>query len=181
MPKVWMFVLVGCFVSAASAQQLYRWVDKDGKVTYADTPPPKDAKNTLQKKFGDTVSPDAIDLPYAVKQAMAKNPVILFASACGELCDDARTLLKTRGIPYSDRNPSADAQALADLKAKSGGAEVPVLMVGTEVLRGFASERWQGALTAAGYPTSNVLPRAITEAKVDANTSSTATPAPATK
>ena len=38
-----------CFAAAADAQtNVYRWVDKDGKVQYSDTPPPKDAKSATQ-------------------------------------------------------------------------------------------------------------------------------------
>jgi hypothetical protein len=41
--------LIVCLVAAtfclpATAQQLYRWVDKDGKVQYSDQPPPSGAK-----------------------------------------------------------------------------------------------------------------------------------------
>ena len=42
-----------CFATAADAQtNVYRWVDKDGKVQYSDTPPPKDATNATQKSMG---------------------------------------------------------------------------------------------------------------------------------
>ena len=34
-------ILAGLAVSlAAASQEIYRWVDKDGKVRYGDTPPP---------------------------------------------------------------------------------------------------------------------------------------------
>ncbi|NQD36210.1 DUF4124 domain-containing protein [Permianibacter sp. IMCC34836] len=33
---------------SAAAGQMYRWVDKDGKVHYSDQPPPADAKQTAQ-------------------------------------------------------------------------------------------------------------------------------------
>ena len=37
----------------ASAQaNVYRWVDKDGKVQYSDTPPPQSQKELQQKRMG---------------------------------------------------------------------------------------------------------------------------------
>jgi hypothetical protein len=39
MKKSWIFLLALVFAGAAQAQ-LYKWVDKDGKTRYGDTPPP---------------------------------------------------------------------------------------------------------------------------------------------
>ncbi|HEY8070197.1 MAG TPA: DUF4124 domain-containing protein [Burkholderiales bacterium] len=39
MKKPWIFLLALAFAGAAQAQ-LYKWVDKDGKTRYGDTPPP---------------------------------------------------------------------------------------------------------------------------------------------
>ena len=33
-------------------QQLFRYLDKDGRVVYTDTAPPSDARNVQQKKLG---------------------------------------------------------------------------------------------------------------------------------
>jgi hypothetical protein len=38
-------ILVMLMASAASYAQMYKWVDKDGKTHYTDTPPPSDAKS----------------------------------------------------------------------------------------------------------------------------------------
>jgi hypothetical protein len=35
--------------TATVCAQVYRWVDKDGKVNYTDTPPPKDVKDAAKK------------------------------------------------------------------------------------------------------------------------------------
>ena len=39
MKKPWIFLMALAFAGAALAQQ-YKWVDKDGKTRYGDTPPP---------------------------------------------------------------------------------------------------------------------------------------------
>jgi len=145
--------LLACVTTAVDAQ-LYKWVDKDGKVTYSDVPPPRDAKDVRQKAYGDNVTPSD-DLPYSVKDAIKRNPVTLFANACGEPCDKARALLGARGVPFADRNPETDQSAMDALKEAAGGLSVPTLTIGTRVIKGFADSEWQDALTSSGYPRTN--------------------------
>jgi hypothetical protein len=45
-----LFVAIAVLLAAATVTaQVYKWVDKDGKVQYTDTPPPVDAKGTPKK------------------------------------------------------------------------------------------------------------------------------------
>jgi glutaredoxin len=148
------FILLALAVTTADAQ-LYRWVDKDGKVSYSDTPPPKDAKDVRQKSFSDNVTVLTDDVPYSIRVAMEKNPVTLFANACGEPCANARTLLSSRGIPFTDKNPDKDSTAMEALKQATGGQSVPALKVGSKVLKGYSEDEWNSALTSAGYPRNN--------------------------
>lgn len=149
-----------CIVLSVDAQTVYRWVDKDGKVHYGDSPPPEN-KTVQQKnmKAGQGINTD--NLPFAVRDAMQRNPVTAFLStACGQLCDNARSLLAKRGIPYTVKDPEvnpADAEALTKL---AGGLEVPFLQVGDRSIRGFTEESWNSALDAGGYPRVNPFSKA---------------------
>lgn len=147
--------LIAILAATGVQAQLYKWVGPDGKVTYSDTPPPKDAKDIKQKNFGDNVTASADDMPYAVKEAMKRNPVTLYANTCGEPCDNARALLGKRGILFTDRNPEKDQTAMDALKEATGGQSVPSLLVGTRVLKGFSEAEWNDALTSSGYPRTN--------------------------
>lgn len=153
---------VTLLASGASAE-MYKWVDKDGNVSYSDTPPPKEAKNVTQKKFGDSVSGPSDSLPYEIRDAARKNPVILYATSCGELCDSARALLNARGIPFTERNPEKDPSAQDALKKATGATSVPILVVGEDVMRGYSEPAWNGALTQAGYPKSYSPPSKPTD------------------
>jgi len=173
--------LLACVTTTAEAQ-LYKWVDKDGKVTYSDVPPPKDAKDVKQKGYGDNVTPSD-ELPYSVKEAMKRNPVTLYANACGEPCDKARALLGARGIPFADRDPETDQSAKDALKEAAGGLSVPTLTIGGRVIKGFADAEWHDALTSSGYPRTNPGARAKPAAPAAPATPATpatpAAPAPA--
>lgn len=142
---------VAFFATAAGAQStVYRWVDKDGRTHFTDTPPPADAKSSTQKRLGDA---PPVELPFAVRAAQEKNPVTLYtAPSCGEACASARTLLSERGIPFSERDAQANALAQEALKKLVGGLEVPVLTVGATTLKGYEAGQWNAALTDAGYP-----------------------------
>ena len=174
--KFALLLMLGSAVSGAHAQ-LYKWVDKDGKISYSDMPPPKDVKDAKQKNYTDNITGPSDDFPFVTRDAMKRNPVTLYANACGAPCDSARELLNTRGIPFTDRNPESDATALDALKEATGGQSVPALTIGMRVLRGFAEAEWHDALTNSGYPRTNPgvkpKPPAVPAATSPATTTST--------
>jgi glutaredoxin len=137
---------------AAAQSSVYRWVDKDGKVHYSDTPPQETAKQVTQKRVG-SAAPDAGPLPYATQVAMQRFPVTLYAAAdCGDPCKQGRELLVKRGIPFSERDVQATGEAAETIKKLVGGLFVPVLTVGSNALKGYSEGSWQSALDTAGYP-----------------------------
>ncbi len=145
--------LVAFLFAAAAAAQLYRWVDKDGKVHYTDTPPPSSAGKGEKVRPGGNVA-DSGALPYATQQAVKNAPVTLYtADNCKQPCADGRKLLQGRGVPFREV-AIADEKTREDLKKVSGGEEVPVLTVGRSVTKGFGADSWHLALDAAGYPRS---------------------------
>lgn len=143
------------WVTATNAQEIFRWVDKDGKVHYGDTlPPPNEAKNVQTKKVQDSVIEQEA-VPYGISIAMKNNPVTLYANSCGDACVSAKALLAKRGIPYTEKNPESDAAAATALKALAGALQVPTIVIGGNSLQGFEEEGWNSALNAAGYPRFN--------------------------
>ena len=141
--------------TVAGAQEIFRWVDKDGKVHYGDAlPPPVEVKSSQTKKLGDSViEQDAV--PYSVSIAMKNNPVTLYANSCGEACANAKALLAKRGIPFTEKNPQTDTDAATALKAAVGALQVPTIVIGANSLPGFEEDGWNAALNAAGYPRVN--------------------------
>ena len=64
-------LMLGIAVSSADAQ-LYKWVDKDGKVSYSDMPPPRDVKDAKQKNYSDNIAGPSDDLPFVTRDAMKR-------------------------------------------------------------------------------------------------------------
>jgi glutaredoxin len=139
-------------VAGAQAQStVYRWVDKDGKVQFTDAPPPADATSVTRKLMGGG-QVDESQLPYATQVAAKRHPVTLYTgTSCGDLCDQARSLLSNRGVPFAEKNAEtnrADAEALQKL---AGSRSVPLLVVGESTVMGFDEGSWSAALDRAGY------------------------------
>jgi glutaredoxin len=154
--KAFAMIILLTLCAGAQAGQLYRWTDEEGRVHYTDQPPPKNAKTAEVRKLGDK-APDP-NMPYPLKQAMKNFPVTLYSIDCGDICTKATALLNKRGIPYTDRNAREDEAREALGKLTEGKLEVPTLVVGKQVLRGFEEGAWHAALDAAGYPKTGILP-----------------------
>ncbi len=152
MTRIVIAVSLALAASAAVAQS-YRWVDKDGRVNYSDTPPPGAVKN-VQKKGTAPAASDGPQLGFETQQAAKNFPVVLYtAESCGAACNDAKALLAKRGVPFREISV-ADEATREELKKVAGKLEVPVMTVGRDVKAGFAPELYNSALDAAGYPQS---------------------------
>ena len=61
---VQLFIAVAILLATATvAAQVYKWVDKDGKVQYSDTPPPASATKTEAKKIDTSPAAAAVAAP----------------------------------------------------------------------------------------------------------------------
>jgi glutaredoxin len=159
MPRVVLAVIAACLAASVSAE-MYRWVDKDGKVHYTDTLPP--GAQAVERKTATPGGAETVQTPYATQVAAKNFPVTLYtAENCNEPCKDAHTLLTKRGVPFREV-AVGDERSRAELKKISGAEQVPVLTVGKKVTSGFEPEMWHEALDAGGYPRSGgPLPQAL--------------------
>jgi glutaredoxin len=152
--KFLVLALVAALVAAPAHAAMYKWVDAQGRVQYSDTPPPPSARKAEEHK----ISPNTIQTtgaPFAVQEAAKRNPVTVWMSDCGELCNQARDYLARRGVPHSLRNPSRQSEQEAWKQVSAGDNSVPLLLIGTtQKLKGFDEGQWSAALDAAGYPRS---------------------------
>jgi glutaredoxin len=145
---------VAAALAAACAQAqstVYRWVDKDGKVQFTDSPPPADAKNVTERRVGGGYVEES-QMPYATQMAAKRHPVTLYTSNdCGDLCAQGKALLSQRGVPYAEKNAQTSQADQEALQKVAGSLSVPFLVIGEANVRGFDEGSWNAALDRAGY------------------------------
>jgi hypothetical protein len=173
-PLVWACLALALAAPLVDAQQVYRTVGPDGRVTFSDTlPADPNTRTSLQETPG--VGASTQTLPFELRQIVSRFPVTLYTGANCNPCDQGRGLLVVRGIPFSERSVQTfeDVEALLRL---AGERTLPLLMVGGQLVRGFSSADWTQYLDAAGYPKVSALPSGWRQAAATPLAPRTATP-----
>ena len=153
------------FATAASAQTVYRWLDKDGRVHYADQSPPQDAKQVQEKRLrsANFIETGGATTPWS-------GPSRIYRLRCTRGRDLQRgvqggtaSFLAGAACPTS-RCRSARRRTLAQYRQVFGGEEifVPAVTAGGQKQKGFEDAAWTRLLDDVGYP--KVAPSGATAA-----------------
>jgi glutaredoxin len=135
------------------AQQVYKSVDKNGRVTFSEVQPAPGSDNKLAAGSAPSVS-----LPYALQQIVSRYPVTLYTAAECSPCITARLMLTQRGVPFTERTISSNEDIDA-YKKLNGDTSLPLATIASQQLKGYEETEWTKYLDAAGYPKSSTLPR----------------------
>lgn len=150
--------LVACAAVDASAQQIYRIVGPDGKVTFSDKPPAETGARATTASVGSSGGNgvNVTGLPFELRQAASRYPVTLYTSPGCQTCAAGRSMLMARGIPFAEKTVATNE----DIEAfkRMGASNVPMLTIGSQQIKGFSDSEWSQFLDAAGYPTTSQLP-----------------------
>jgi glutaredoxin len=148
------------FSSHAAAQQMYRIVGPDGRVTFSDKPPPPSANAKVTTGRGGSFNESAAGgaaLPFELRAVVQRFPVTLYTSKDCAPCANGRNMLTSRGIPFTERTVES-AEDAESLKRLSGDTSLPFATIGGQQLKGFSDTEWTQFLDAAGYPKTSQLP-----------------------
>lgn len=150
-------LLMALACAGAHAQNVYRIVGPDGKVTFSDRPP---ADGTAQTARTTGAEPAAGDdaLPFQLRQVAGRFPVTLYTGNDCTPCTVARSYLSSRGVPFTERTVTSN-EDIAAFQRLSGGSSLPFGTIGAQQLIGFSQAEWSQYLDAAGYPKQSQLPR----------------------
>lgn len=139
-------------VSGAHGVRLYKWVDKDGNVTYHDRPPRAEGGYRVESKDFKVGARAAAPRTDNLTKVASEYPVVLYTTPQCTSCDLARVYLDKRKVPFTDKNVQSDRESLKELQEKTGSLTVPTIMVGTKIMKGYLESLLAGELDAAGYP-----------------------------
>ncbi len=138
------------------AQQVYKSIDKQGRVTYSQVPPKPGSEDKLT---GDSAANPT--LPFAVQQVVNRYPVTLYTIADSPYSVNARLYLMQRGIPFTEKTVNTN-EDMIEFKQRLSENIFPTLTIGSQQLKGFNDAEWSTYLNAAGYPQKSALPRNYT-------------------
>lgn len=155
-----MVFMAAAWPPEASAQQIYRIVTPDGRVTFSDRPPADAAARAASAPVVPLDTPAGSDLgalPFELRQAATTYPVTLYTGPECPPCQSARAMLTTRGIPFTEKTVTTNEDIEA-LRRLAGSPTLPVATIGGQQLRGYSEQEWAQYLDAAGYPQTSQLP-----------------------
>ncbi len=150
---------IAMFSAQISAQQLYRIVGPDGRITFSDQPPPPSANAKVTTGRGGTFNETAggAALPFELRNVVQRFPVTIYTGKDCAPCDNGRNMLRTRGVPFSERTIESPEDA-DSLKRLSGDTSLPFATIGGQQLKGYSEVEWTSFLDAAGYAKTSQLP-----------------------
>jgi len=137
----------------AYAQQVYKSIDKQGRVTYSQIPPKPGSEEKLTGSGAENPA-----LPFVLQQVVKRYPVTLYTTTDSPYSVTARLYLLQRGIPFTEKTV-VTAEDFVEFKQRSFENIFPTLTIGNQQLKGFNDIEWSQYLNAAGYPAQSALPR----------------------
>jgi glutaredoxin len=155
--------LAGLSGNDANAQQIFRIVGPDGRITFSDKPP---LDPTVRAKPAPAALPggganELGSLPFDLRQAASRYPVVLYTAPGCSVCASGRAMLAGRGIPFAEKTVVSNDDIEA-LKRMSSATTLPLLTVGGQQIKGYSDGEWNQFLDAAGYPKTSQLPASYT-------------------
>ena len=149
-----MALAVAVLAGAAQAQQIYRWVDGNGRVQYSAEKPPAGAKSGVVQprvsSVGGNAAAGSNATPAKGDRSAGKPAVKMYATDWCPYCKQAREYFARNGIPYVELDIEKSESARTEHKS-IGGRGIPVILVGNERMNGFSEQRMAQMLKAAGY------------------------------
>lgn len=117
---------------------------------YPRTAPPgskPSAKPTATAKAPDTPAATPAPKPAATNGQQVR---LFTHPQCGTPCDEAKALLASRGVGFQEVSAETP-DGLAELEKVTGARNVPVMLIGQSITRGFADTNFHKALDDAGF------------------------------
>ena len=142
-----LFVFINLFSQAANAEQLYKWVDKKGNVTYQSSPPPEGAAQVEKSK----ISIGTGEVEAQTTEIFETDPIKFYTKPECPTCDQARTYFEEMAIPFEEVDISEDTAAAAKMERNFGHNNVPTMKVGNKSVTGYEKGTMGKILKGAGY------------------------------
>ena len=139
-------VLVALLLAAAlpAAGQVYKWTDSKGRTQYGDKPPDDARSQELRiQSYEGAVEVRDWGEVLRGKNVPGSGPgVTMYATTWCGYCKKAREYFAAKGIRYTEVDVEKSPEGERRWK-ELGGKGVPLIVVGTKVMRGFSPARFE--------------------------------------
>ena len=78
--------------------------------------------------------------------------MVLFSIPECDGCDLIRSYLEKRNVPFEEKNVEDNPEIQEELKGVAGRLEVPLVLLGERVLRGYSRSVLETEFDSAGFP-----------------------------
>ncbi|MEH6617072.1 MAG: DUF4124 domain-containing protein [Porticoccus sp.] len=139
--RFWIGVVVStCLLAPAVYGEIYKWVDKSGKVHFSDTKPTGGAVEQVEVKVNTITSPSVSESDFL--DALGRRKVVMYSAVWCGVCKKARRYFQQEGIPFKEYDIESSRKGRQDF-AKLNGRGVPIILVGKQQMSGFSADRFK--------------------------------------
>ncbi len=126
--------LAGALIPAAvNADQIFKWVDDNGKVHFTDMPPNDQETEQVQLRINSYSATEVLEM----SEASGSDKVIMYGTDWCTYCDKAKNYFVAKHIPFVEYDIEKDSTARREYD-RLGGRGVPVILVGDKRMNGFS-------------------------------------------
>jgi glutaredoxin len=128
--------------------QVYKWTDPSGKTHYGDSPPDDAKKQELKIRIPSYDGPVEVRDWAAVihkkspQAAPEPDRITMYSTDWCPHCKNARNYFNAKGIRFTEYNVETSETGRKEYEALGGGG-VPVILVGSKVMRGFSPRSFE--------------------------------------
>ena len=138
-------LIIPFFSQIVTAEELYRWVDKHGNVTYQSSPPPEDAAEVEKTSLTGDVVEETED------EAAETLPIKYYTKPDCSACDDARAYFEENEIATVEVDIIDNTGEAEKMEKQLGHNDVPTILIGNKSITGFQKQMMDRILKSACY------------------------------
>jgi len=152
-------VILGILASnAVTAAKLYKWVDKDGKVSYQDSPPPNNANVKDQTTIVTPSSPSEGN----TSSDQPSVPVMVYTTTNCALCELLLSKLQKWGVP-AEEGSILNREVQSKILSLTDGLSAPTLFIDDKLISDLSESNLTIELESVGFKLSKEAPNTSQE------------------
>jgi len=132
--------------SPVHSATMYKWVDSEGRVSYQDRPPPKNAKVLSEKALKDKKANKQ-----AEPQRLNKKPIDVYVTQNCASCNEVTEYLDSIKVPYNAKNIEEHREIQQRIIQENNSISVPALFIEGEFVKAPSRSALNEALEKSGY------------------------------